>query len=91
MKQFVKRMRSAFPYFEYKIEYEIAEGDTVVQRWTARATHKGEFQGIPPTGRRGTVTGITIYRLSVGEIVEGWTNADMLGLMQQLGVIPMPG
>lgn len=87
-KQFVAAMRSAFPDFHYTVEDEIAKGDKVVNRWVVRATHEGEFQGIPPTGKRVTITGISIYRLADGKLVEGWTEADMLGLMQQLGAIP---
>jgi predicted ester cyclase len=54
--------------------------------WTAQATHLGEFQGIPPSGQPGIVSGISIFRLANGSIVECWTNYDALGLLQQLGV-----
>ena len=87
-KQFAAMMRGAFPDFQYTVEDEISEGDRVVQRWTVRATHEGAFQGIPPSGKRVTITGISIYRVANGKLVEGWTNADMLGLMQQLGAVP---
>jgi hypothetical protein len=53
--------------------------------------HKGEFQGIPPTGKELSVTGTDIYRIVDGKIVEPWVEADMLGLMQQLGVLSTPG
>jgi steroid delta-isomerase-like uncharacterized protein len=89
-KQFTAMMRSAFPDFHYTVEEEIGEGDRVVHRWTVRATHEGEFQGLPPTGKQVTITGISIYRVADGKLVEGWTNADMLGLMQQLGAVPAP-
>jgi predicted ester cyclase len=69
----------------------IAKGDKVVTRWTARGTHKGGLQGIPPTGKQLTVTGIVIERLSNGKRVEGWSNFDALGMLQQLGVIPSMG
>jgi predicted ester cyclase len=55
------------------------------------ATESGAFQGIPPTGKEATLTSTDIYRIVDGKIVEQWTEADMLGLMQQLGVIPAPG
>lgn len=90
-KGFAAAMRGAFPDFQYTVEDEIAEGDRVGHRWTARGTHEGEFQGIPPTGEQVTITGISIYRVANGKLVEGWTNADMLGLMQQLGAVPAPG
>lgn len=89
-KQFAAMMRSAFPDFHYTVEDEIAEGDRVVHRWTARGTHEGEFQGMPPTGKQVTITGISVYRVANGKLVEGWTDADMLGLLQQLGTVPRP-
>lgn len=87
-KQFAAGMRSAFPDFHYTVEDEIAEGDRVVQRWTARGTHQGQFQGIPPSGEQVTIRGISIYRIADGKLVEGWTHADMLGLLQQIGALP---
>jgi steroid delta-isomerase-like uncharacterized protein len=90
MKEFVARLREAFPDLTMTVEDQLAEGNTVVTRWTARATHDGEFVGIDPTGRTGTVTGITIQRIRDGKFVEGWTNWDMLGLLQQLGVALQP-
>lgn len=89
-KQFVQAMRSAFPDFDYTVEDELAEGDKVANRWTVRATHQGEFQGVPATDEPVTITGISIYRVAGGKIVEGWTQADMLGLLQQLGAVPAP-
>ncbi|MDX1687755.1 MAG: ester cyclase [Candidatus Promineifilaceae bacterium] len=90
-KRFVAAMRRAFPDFDYTVEDEIAEEDKVVNRWVVRATHQGEFQGIPATGKQVTITGISIYRVVDGKLVEGWTNADMLGLLQQLGAVPAAG
>jgi steroid delta-isomerase-like uncharacterized protein len=87
-KRYFMELRAAFPDIHFSIEDQIAEGDRVVTRWTARATHQGAYQGIPPTGKSGTVTGITINRVASGKIVEGWTNLDALGLLQQLGAIP---
>jgi predicted SnoaL-like aldol condensation-catalyzing enzyme len=69
----------------------IAEDDFVAHRETVRVKHKGAFQGIPPTGKEATVTSTDIYRIVDGKIVEQWTESDMFGLMQQLGVIPTPG
>jgi steroid delta-isomerase-like uncharacterized protein len=88
VKQFYMALHSAFPDIHFVIEDQVADGDKVVTRWTARATHKGEFQGIPPTGNRGELTGITIDRIAGGQIVECWTEIDDLRLLQQLGVIP---
>jgi predicted ester cyclase len=63
----------------------------VATRFTLRGTHQGPFFGIPPTGKQVHVTGITIHRIVNGKIVEQRVEMDMLGLMQQLGVIPAPG
>lgn len=71
-----------------RIEDQVAEGDTVVTRWTATGRHEGELFGVPPTGRDLTVTGISIERIHGGQIVEDWTIWDALGLMRQLGVVP---
>ena len=66
----------------------IAEGDKVVHRLVGECTHQGEFMGIPPTGKRITWSCIDIWRIADGKIVEHWVEADMMSLMQQLGVIP---
>jgi steroid delta-isomerase-like uncharacterized protein len=89
-KQFVMALHRAFPDIEMKVEDQVAEGDKVVTRWTARGTHKGEFMGIPATGKRGMTTGTDIDRIVNGKLVECWSNWDEMGLMQQLGVIPEP-
>ena len=82
--------RNAFPDIHFTIEELVAEGDIAVARWTARGTHQGDLMGISPTGKKITMTGITMIRVKGGKIVEGWTNRDALGLMQQLGAVPMP-
>lgn len=93
IKQFLRRLREAFPDAHYEIEYQVAEGDKVATRWTMRATHRGEFRGIiPPTGKEIMVTGIGIFRFSEeGKVVETWDNFDQLGMMRQIGVVPLPG
>jgi len=73
------------------IEDLIAEGHKVVTRYTARGTQQGDMPGIPATGKHVTVTGIDIVRLAGNKIVEHWGEADQLSMVQQLGVIPMPG
>ena len=83
--------RKAFPDGHQKIEDMVAEGDKVAFRWTFTGTHTGELMGIPPTGVQVKMTGITIYRITNGKVVEGWLNSDRLGVMQQLGVIPPIG
>jgi steroid delta-isomerase-like uncharacterized protein len=80
--------RTAFPGVRLTIEDTIAEGETVVARWSCRGTHKGDLSGIAPTGKQFTISGVTIARLANGKMAEGWVNWDALGLMQQLGVVP---
>jgi steroid delta-isomerase-like uncharacterized protein len=89
-KEFVARFREAFPDIAFTVEDQMAEGDTVVTRWRAYGTHDGELMGIEPTGRRATVTGITIQQFRDGKVMEGWTNWDTLGLLTQLGAVPQP-
>jgi steroid delta-isomerase-like uncharacterized protein len=90
-KGFIGMIRTGLPDFHVTIEDLVTEGDKVASRWTARGTHQGEFFGIPPTGKQATWTGITIYRFAGGKIVEAWWIKDVMGLLQQLGVIPPPG
>lgn len=71
-------------------EFLIAEGDLVALHENFRLTHKGEFQGVPPTGMELHITSSEIYRIADGKFVEGWVEADMLGLLHQLGVLPLP-
>jgi steroid delta-isomerase-like uncharacterized protein len=80
--------RSAFPDLQLTIEDIIAEGQTVMVRWSCRGTHKGDLSGIAPTGKQVTISGVSIARFTNGKMVEGWVNWDALGLMQQLGVVP---
>lgn len=90
-KQLVPMFRTAFPDIQFTIDDMIAEGDKVVSRLTIQATHKGEFMGIPPTGKQTTITGIDIVRIVGGKMVERWGEVDMLKLMQELGAVPPPG
>ena len=86
--QFGQMWHAACPDERTTFDDQIAEGDRVVSRMTSTATHSGAFQGIPPTGKRITVTGIWIDRVVEGRIVERWGVIDMLGVLQQLGVVP---
>lgn len=89
-KQLLLSFRAAFPDQQVTIEDLIAEGDKVVNRATYTGTHRGDFQGIPATGKRFTISGVNISRVADGKIVEDWTVLDMLGMLQQLGAIPQP-
>ncbi len=90
-KQWVSMTHAGLSNLHSTIEDLIAEGDKVASRWTASGTHQGELMGIAPTGKQVTVTGISIDRIVGGKIAEEWGEMDMLGMMQQLGVIPPPG
>ena len=79
---------TAFPDWHGTVDDIIAEGDTVVNRWTGHGTHLVELMGIPATGKPVTLNGITIFRIAGDKIVEEWTQADQLSMMQQLGFIP---
>lgn len=87
-KQLITTYRTAFPDVYMNIEDMIAEGNQVVVRWTAHGRQTGPLMSIPPTGKQGTVTGISIFRLTDGLITETWVNWDTWGMLQQLGVVP---
>ena len=84
-------LRTAFPDLQYVIEDELAVADKVVVRVTAHGTHKGVLAGLSPTGNQFTMTGIVIFRLAGGKIVERWANYDNLTMLQDLGAIPTLG
>lgn len=82
---------TAFPDMHLTADAFIAEGDLVVKRWTVHGTHKGEFMGIPPTGKKIVVTGTNVLRIAEGMVAECWAQTNTLGMLQQLGVIPPLG
>jgi len=84
IRQFYGRIRAGLPDVKLTVDDLIGEGDKVVVRWRAQATHTGVFLDIPPTGKAVSFTGMAIYRLSKGKIVERWVEVDLLGLTQQL-------
>lgn len=88
-KQYVMMYHSAFPDEHFTVEDVIAEGDKVVVRFTSHGTQQGPLLGIPPTDKAMTVTGIVMGRIANGKIVEVWLNYDALGMLHQLGVIPI--
>lgn len=90
LKEFISKFRSAFPEFQVTIKDSIAEDDKVVQRRKFTGTHKGEIMGIEPTGKEIELEAIVIFRMEDGKVVESWEQADMMGLMKQLGLFP-PG
>ena len=91
LKQTILMTRAAFPDFSATIEDIVAEGDKVAQRITWTGTHKGDFMGIPATGKSVSIQVLDIIRVVDGHIVEHWGLMDSMGLMQQLDVMPAPG
>lgn len=90
-KAVVEHYRAAFSDLRFTIDDVIEQRDRVAIRWTATGRHTGELNGLAPTERTATVTGITIQRIAGGRIVEAWSNWDTLGLLQQIGAAPSPG
>ena len=88
LRAFAHEFRVGFPDFHDTIDLQLAEGDLVATRFTSTGTHTGSFQGIAPTGRKLSWTGTVIDRIQDDRIVESWGNWDMMGMLQQLGVIP---
>jgi steroid delta-isomerase-like uncharacterized protein len=75
----------------HEIEDQIAEGDRVVTRMTAYGRHEADLPGIPRTGNEMKMTGTVIHRIEDGKLAEKWSDKDVLGMLQQLGVIPAMG
>ncbi|NOT59126.1 MAG: SnoaL-like domain-containing protein [Acidobacteria bacterium] len=88
-KSALRRYKTAFPDLHFTISDITASGEMVYYHWTATGTHQGELNGIPPTGKNITVTGTSSDRIVNGKIVEDWAAWDTLGMLQQLGVIPV--
>jgi steroid delta-isomerase-like uncharacterized protein len=87
-KQFVTAAIKAFPDIDHHILDIVAEGNKVAVRFNITGTHKGEFQGIRPTGKVISIDGMGFLIIEEGKIVEEWLNSDMMGLMQQIGATP---
>ncbi len=81
---------TGFPDLHSTIEDMVSEGDKVVLRWRIEGTHTGEFMGVAPSNVEITIGITEIFRVANGQLVEAWDQYDGLGLMQQIGAIPMP-
>ncbi len=84
-KRIAAEFRAAFPDLRWEIDFVIGEGDLVAGRWTTSGTHRGAWAGVAPTGRPMRFSGLNVFRLEDGKVVEIWNHQDDLGLMQQLG------
>lgn len=89
-KEFALMFRSAFPDLRHSFDEVIVEGDKVVTRGSFTGTHRGKLQGLLPTGKKVTVSLIHIDQLVDDKIAAHWGQADMVGMLQQLGVVPLP-
>lgn len=87
-RQVAADFRAAFPDWRSTLHALISEGDLVAERFAASGTHRGPIMGIAPTGRQVSFSGINIFRVTDGQIVERWGRLDDLGLLQQLGLLP---
>lgn len=85
-KQFFTKLRSAFPDMNITPEQIVTDDDHVAVAYTLTGTHKGDFLGVPPTGKQISVRGMQIGRFEGGKIVERWGSSNELGILQQLGV-----
>ena len=90
-KTFFAMLRSAFPDLHVTIDDQITEGDRVVLRTTSHGTMKGEFAGMPPSGKSATWAAVHILRFANGKTVEHWDVQDRLSMLQQLGFAEAPG
>ena len=90
VKALVQSFRNSFPDLRFTIEDQIAEGNKVVSRVSVEGTHTGEFMGIPPTNKRFSIKGVSIWLVGETKLVEEWVSWDTFGMMQQLGVMGGP-
>jgi steroid delta-isomerase-like uncharacterized protein len=86
IREVIAAFREAFPDLEMTIEDQVGEGDFVVTRYSITGTHSGELDGMPPTGKRLTITGVNVARWSDIRIVEAWETWDALAFVQGLGL-----
>lgn len=91
VKEVATSVIGAFPDRKITHHETVAQGDKVLIRWSMTGTHDGELMGIPATGKPMTITGFDSFRIANGKIAEMWQEADQLGMIQQLGVLPAPG
>ena len=90
LKDHVAGYDAVLPGYWLKSDDMVAEGDKVAVRFTLHGTHKGEFMGVPPTGKRVSFQGLIIYQIKEGRIVDHWMQVDMVSFMQQIGALPAP-
>ncbi|HYU57882.1 MAG TPA: ester cyclase [Actinomycetota bacterium] len=90
-RQIVAMFRAGFPDMEVRPEEVIVEGDLAAWRTVGTGTNTGELMGMPATGKRVTFTALDMGRMQDGKAIEHWSGVDMVGMMQQLGMMPEMG
>jgi predicted ester cyclase len=90
IKRTIGGLLAAFPDLRSSEDELLAAGERVVVRRTMRGTHRGPFMGIAPTGQAVEFSGIWLAHLREGKIAEQWVSFDALGLLRQIGALPMP-
>ena len=83
--------QASSPDSKTRTDHLVAEGDMVVEWYTATGTNTGPFMGMPPTGKPWEISSVVLYRIAGGKIVETWGLNDQFTFMQQIGMIPTPG
>jgi steroid delta-isomerase-like uncharacterized protein len=86
----IETCRRGFPDLRFTIDNTIAEGDEVVNHWTVKGTHKGQFLSLAPTNKHATVSGTSIFRIKDSKIAETWSDWNLMSLMEQLGISASP-
>lgn len=85
---FMQTFTAAFPDAQIETGECIAERESVATRWTITGTHRGDFQGVPATGRQIVLEGLDFSRVVDGKIAEHWAQFDVVGVLQQIGAMP---
>jgi steroid delta-isomerase-like uncharacterized protein len=88
LKEVIAMMRAAFPDIHWVTEETVEQGEKVVSRFTWTGTHRGEFLGIPATGKSVSVKGVVIDRVVAGKMTDSRILMDTFGMLQQLGAVP---
>jgi len=89
-KQLANLWHAAFPDMKFTVEDSLSEGDKVAIRFRLIGKNTGSFMNMPATGKSVNGTGTGIFRVANGKLTDNWVNFDALGLMQQLGFVPVP-
>ena len=87
-KEIIMMFIDAFPDMQISIEQLVGDGDMVATRGSWKGTHRGDFMGLPATGKEATVTYQDMWKIQNGKCLENWVDMDIAGLMRQLGAMP---